>query len=135
MDKKVLVIEDDEIILECIGVMLEAEGIEVLTTQSGRKGLELGHTEKPDLVVTDLHMPEVTGFDVLKGLKRNPETARVPFLVITADTSPSVKQRCEELGVDAFLLKPFGPDVLMDTVIKLLQHGPSPARNGRFNHH
>lgn len=130
MGKRVLIIEDDEIILECIGVMLEAEGMEVLSTRSGQQGLELGRTEKPDLVVSDLHMPEVNGFDVLKGLKRNPETARVPFLVITADSSPSVKQRCEELGVDAFILKPFGPDLLMDTVKDLLQQDKSAGRNG-----
>lgn len=117
---KALVIENDATILECISVMLEAEGLDVLEAKDGPSGLQLTRQHLPDLVVSDLYMGGMSGIDIFEQLRADPRTGVIPFMFITADARESVRERCLALGADAFLLKPFTFDEFIDTAKPLL---------------
>ena len=118
--KKALIIENDAIIRECIAVMYEAEGLEVISAHDGETGLELTHAHRPDLVVSDLYMVGLSGIDIFERLRDDPRTGNIPFMFITADARAAVREQCLALGADAFLLKPFTYDELMDATRSLL---------------
>jgi len=81
---KILIVDDDHSAVELIAVRLLALGSTVLRAYGGRDGIEVARQERPDLIVLDLMMPEVNGFDVVEALKEHPETSRIPILVVTA---------------------------------------------------
>ena len=118
--KKALVIENDAIIRECIQVMYESEGLEVISARDGETGLELTHEHQPDLVVSDLYMVGLSGIDIFERLRADPRTGHIPFMLITADARASVREECLGMGADAFLLKPFTYDELMRVTRSLL---------------
>ncbi|MFQ5569566.1 MAG: response regulator [Rhodothermales bacterium] len=120
MRKKALIIENDPTIRECIEVMYEAEGLEVISASDGATGLELSRRHVPDLVVSDLYMVGCSGIDLFEQLREDPHTGDIPFLFITADARDAVREHCLALGADAFLLKPFTFDELMDVTRTLL---------------
>ncbi|HMB90484.1 MAG TPA: response regulator [Rhodothermales bacterium] len=121
MAKTALVIENDPTILECIEVMFEAEGLEVISARNGEAGIALSREHKPDLVVSDLYMVGLSGIDILDQLRSDPATGQIPFMFITADARDVVRQQCLAKGADAFLLKPFTFDQFIDTAMALLQ--------------
>src|SRR5437016_6521034 len=82
--KKALIIEDDAVIRANILDLLDAEGYETLAAPNGRVGLELAMEKRPDLIICDIRMPEVSGFDVLKGIRASPETRAIPFIFLSA---------------------------------------------------
>lgn len=121
MAKTALVIENDPTILECIEVMFEAEGLEVISARNGEAGIALGRAHQPDLVVSDLYMVGLSGIDILERLRSDPATDHIPFMFITADARDIVRQQCLAKGADAFLLKPFTFDQFIDTAMSLLK--------------
>ena len=84
--KKILIVDDDPLVLELMQAVLEPEGFTVLKTGSGREGIALAREHRPHLIVLDLLMPDVDGFQVLNELKRAPLTASIPILVLTCKT-------------------------------------------------
>ena len=120
MKKKALVIENDATIRECIEVMYEAEGLDVFSAADGQAALELSRQHALDLVVSDLYLAGLSGIDIFEQLRAHPDTQDVPFMFITADARDSVRRRCLALGAEAFLLKPFTFDQLMQTTWRLL---------------
>ncbi|MDX1546727.1 MAG: response regulator [Rhodothermales bacterium] len=120
MRKKALVIENDPTIRECIEVMYEAEGLDVITAPDGEHALELTRQHAPDLIVSDLYLARLSGIDIFEALRADPDTGGIPFMFITADARESVRERCLALGAEAFLLKPFTFDQLMDATHALL---------------
>ncbi len=121
MPKKALVIENDPTILECIEVMFEAEGLEVISARDGQAGLELSRRHAPDLVVSDLYMAGLSGIDIFEQLRQDPRTGGIPFMFITADAREAVREQCLALGADAFLLKPFTFEQFISTALALLK--------------
>ena len=119
--KKALIIENDAIIRECIEVMYQSEGLDVLSARDGEIGIRLAHEHQPDLVVSDLYMVGLSGIDIFEQLRADPDTVDIPFLFITADARDSVRQHCMALGANAFLLKPFTFDQLMKVTRTLLE--------------
>lgn len=120
MQKRILIIEDDPIIRECLAALFDAEGYAILESADGRTGALLYMQQSPDLVITDLHMPGMDGVQVIKTI-RGHATQQVPILAMTADPSPALKRQCETAGIDGYLLKPFDPDALLATAAGLLQ--------------
>ena len=118
--KKALIIENDAIIRECIQVMYESEGLEVVSARDGETGFELSLEHAPDLVVSDLYMVGLSGIDLFKRLRADQRTGKIPFMFITADARSAVREECLALGADAFLLKPFTFDELMCKTRSLL---------------
>jgi two-component system alkaline phosphatase synthesis response regulator PhoP len=118
---KVLVIDDEPDVLMLCRVNLEHAGHAVLIAESGEAGLELAMTERPDLIVLDLMMPTMDGFQVLEELAGAAVTRDVPVLILTARTRQDDKVRGWRAGADAYITKPFTPATLVTDVERLEQ--------------
>jgi type IV pilus assembly protein PilB len=113
---RVLVTDDDPITRMLVKLLLEKEQFEVLEAVNGQQAVEIAVRERPDLVMIDLHMPQMDGYDAIAKMRRDLSLATMPILVLTAEEGPGVEQRVLELGADDYLLKPFDPAVLQSRV-------------------
>ncbi len=104
-DKKVLIVEDDDFLLQMYVTKLELEGFKVVEATNGLQGLKMAQREKPDLILLDLNLPELSGFEVLAQLKRDDETKNIKVLVLTNYSQKDNIDRCLELGADDYLIK------------------------------
>lgn len=120
MAQKVLIIDDDVDTLKLVGLMLQKEGYQIVAANSGFQGLEQAETENPDLILLDIMMPEMDGYEVSKRLRANPLTADVPILMFTAKTQLDDKVTGFEAGADDYLTKPAHPAELSAHVKALL---------------
>jgi DNA-binding response OmpR family regulator len=118
MPKKILVIDDEPKIVEICQDYLKAAGFQVVTAGDGEQGLDLARTEKPDLVVLDLMLPEMDGLDVCRALRRESD---VPVIMLTARVEESDKLIGLELGADDYITKPFSPRELVARVRVVLR--------------
>ncbi|MGC9451804.1 MAG: LytR/AlgR family response regulator transcription factor [Oceanipulchritudo sp.] len=112
----ILIMEDDESVRLPVVDLLEAEGFTVLTAEDGKKGIELARKEQPDLIISDIMMPEVDGYGVFETLQKDPHTAVIPFIFLTAKTDPSDIREGLGLGADDYITKPFEPEDLIDSI-------------------
>jgi DNA-binding response OmpR family regulator len=103
--KRVLLVEDDDALAGVYLVRLQAEGFDVKRVANGEEALAAATTFKPDLVLLDVMMPKVSGFDVLDILRNTPETANLKIVMLTALSQDADRKRAEELGVDDYLVK------------------------------
>lgn len=103
--KRILFVEDDDALANVYLVRLQAEGFEVQRVNNGEDALASAISFKPDLVLLDVMMPKVSGFDVLDILRNTPETANLKIIMLTALSQDSDKQRAQDLGVDEYLVK------------------------------
>lgn len=117
----ILVIEDDAIVRANILELLEAEEFEVIGAPNGRQGVQLASLHLPDLIICDVMMPELDGYGVLKALRASPETARIPFIFLTAKAERLDWRQGRELGADDYLTKPCTPDELLDAISTRLE--------------
>lgn len=131
MGRSVVVVEDDEFILEFLELVFAAETMEVIRARDGIQGIEVVERYRPDAIVCDLHMAGMTGLDVLQRIRNNPAVANIPFVVMTADQDPALRQQCVERGADALVLKPFDPDLLVDTLKGLMRNRDRPPTGRR----
>ena len=121
MAKKILIIEDDPIALELIEYTLQQEGYETLTALNGVEGLAKARDEKPDLVVLDVMLPGLDGFEVCHRLRAESETARLPILMLSAKAREvDIDTGCR-MGADIYLAKPMDPSALVVQVRTLLE--------------
>lgn len=120
MDKaKVLVVEDDRVIAEGLVQVLEATGYEVIWASDGEQGLYEARTQAPDVIILDIMMPEMNGFEVTTELRRQGD--HVPIIVLSARTETGDKVRGLDLGADDYLTKPFDLDELLARVRRQLK--------------
>lgn len=103
--KKILLVEDDEALSAVYYSRLELEGFEVLAVNNGEKALSTAVQFRPDLILLDIMMPKISGFDVLDILRNTPDTANIRVIILTALSQPKDKERAEMLGVDDYLVK------------------------------
>lgn len=119
--KKILVIEDEtqsrEMFLEC----LEAEGFDVIGAENGCVGVQMAQEVLPDLVICDIRMPELDGYGVLTTLRQNPVTAMIPFIFVTAGSTPSEHRYGMALGADDYLTKPCTAEDLLMAIAKVCE--------------
>ena len=122
---KILVIEDEYQMRVNIATILEMEDFQVLCAENGRLGLELARAEKPDLILCDLMLPELDGEAVLEHLQREPGTAQIPFVLLTARGQTAFVKKTFPLSSDRYLAKPVSAQELLDTIQKqLLRNSP-----------
>ena len=114
--EKILLIEDDSKLSEAIAELLSMENYNVIIAKNGYVGIETANREMPDLIVCDILMPGINGYDVLAALKQNPHTYPIPFLFLTALSDSGNLRYGMELGADDYLTKPFEEDVLLRSV-------------------
>ena len=130
---RILVVEDDEDILQLLVYTLESAGYEVVAVRDGGEGLEAARRRKPELVVLDLMLPTVDGFEVCRELKRTPETAATPVIMLTARGEEVDRIVGLELGADDYVVKPFSPRELTLRVRAVLKRiSPEPQERNRW---
>jgi DNA-binding response OmpR family regulator len=117
--KRILLVEDDDAIANVYLMRLQAEGFDVRRVGNGEDALAAALSYKPDLVLLDVMMPKVSGFDVLDILRNTPETANLKIIMLTALSQDSDKERAESLGVDDYLVK---SQVVIADVIERIKH-------------
>jgi len=120
MAQKILIIDDDIDTLKLVGLMLQKQGYQIVAANNGYQGLEQAETENPDLILLDVMMPELDGYEVTKRLRANPLTANTPILMFTAKTQLDDKVSGFEAGADDYLTKPTHPSELSAHVKALL---------------
>src|SRR3990170_559992 len=129
MSLKVLVCDDEMHIVRLIQVNLERQGFEVITAFDGKEGLEKVKSEKPNMVVLDVMMPYMDGFEVLKVLRRDPETETLPVIMLTAKAQDKDVFEGYHYGADMYLTKPFNPMELV-TFVKRIAAGADEDKSG-----
>ncbi len=117
----VLVADDDPVILELVRLTLGTQGYEVLTASSGVETIRTALTHKPDLIILDILMPEMDGYEVMRLLKSSEETNNIPIIVLTAYASEAGALVSWMEGADGYLAKPFNPDELLMLVERVLR--------------
>jgi two-component system alkaline phosphatase synthesis response regulator PhoP len=123
MPAKILVCDDERHIVRLIQVNLERQGYNVVTAYDGKEGLEKVRAEKPDLCVLDVMMPYMDGFEVLKNIRRDPDTEATPVIMLTAKAQDKDVFEGYSYGADMYLTKPFNPMELISFVKRILQGG------------
>jgi two-component system alkaline phosphatase synthesis response regulator PhoP len=113
---RVLVTEDEPITRMLVKLLLERENFQVLEATNGREAIEIATREHPDLLLMDLNMPEMDGYQALERLRRNFAMSTLPVVVLTAEDGPGVEKRVLEAGADDYIVKPFDPEILLSRV-------------------
>jgi len=113
---KILVIEDDPQVRDVIVDILDAEDFSPFSAQDGQSGLTVVRENRPDLIICDVMMPEMDGYEVLERLRHDPDTATIPFIFLTAKSEKLDIRRGMELGADDYLTKPFTREELLGTI-------------------
>lgn len=116
----VLVVEDDPTILQLLEVNFEMEGFTVLRAEDGMLGLEAARAKQPDVIVSDVMMPNMSGLEMVTELKADPDTAGIPVILLSAKAQGSDVRQGIEAGADDYVTKPFEPLDLIDRVNSLL---------------
>ena len=119
MAKKILAVDDERHIVRLVQVNLERAGYEVVTANDGKEALEKVAGENPDLVVLDVMMPYMDGFEVLQNLRRDPSTRDIPVIMLTAKAQDADVFKGWQSGVDMYLTKPFNPMELLSFVKRI----------------
>jgi CheY-like chemotaxis protein len=118
---RVLVVDDEPDVLLLCRLNLQQQGHEVLEAPNGGAALDVVRSQLPDLIVLDLMLPGIDGYEVLETLAKDDSTAKIPVLVLTAKSLRADRERSRQLGAAAFLTKPFLPAELCDMVDELLK--------------
>jgi len=121
MAKKILAVDDERAIVRLVQVNLERQGYQVVTAFDGKEALEKVESERPDLIVLDVMMPYMDGFEVLQNLKKNPNTRDIPVIMLTAKAQDADVFRGWQSGVDCYLTKPFNPMELIAFVKRIFK--------------
>jgi two-component system, OmpR family, phosphate regulon response regulator PhoB len=120
---RVLVVDDEPDVLLLCRLNLQQRGHELLEAADGSTALEIARELHPDVIVLDLMLPGISGYDVLEALQRDAETTDIPVLVLTAKSLRADRERSHGLGASAFLTKPFLPNELCEMVDSLVAPG------------
>ena len=124
MNQRILIVEDDPSALRLIEFALQQERYEVTTATNGLTGLKKAQNEKPDLVILDLMLPGLDGFEICSRLRQEPETAQTPILILSAKTHESDISTARDVGADAYLTKSGDPSEIVAQVQTLLSQKP-----------
>ncbi len=118
--KTVLIIEDEEDAAELFAEMMRVSGFRVLKTSNSAPAISMMIAEKPDVIILDIMMPEISGLDILRQMRRSPELANIPVVVVSAKSMPADIKNGMEAGASTYLTKPVGFLDLKDAVERAL---------------
>jgi len=123
MRNRVLVVEDDPDLVELLRFNLGSAGFSISTASNGAEALKMARSNSPDLILLDLMLPELDGFAVCEILRRDPATAEVPIIMLTALSSELARFTGLECGANDYITKPFSPKKLVSRVSEMLSAG------------
>ena len=123
MAARVLIIEDNKANLELVEYLLKASGYTTLTARDGEEGVAAARKEHPDLIICDLQMPIMDGYEVLRELKKDPLLRSIPVVAVTALSMPGDRNNVLTAGFDGYLSKPIDPETFVRTVEGFLPPG------------
>ncbi len=118
---RILVVEDEQANLATIRDLLNFEGYEVLEARNGRDGVEVATANKPDIILLDMRMPEMDGYEVARQLKTGPETKEIPIIALTGNAMDEQRREAMDAGCDDFIAKPVDFDNLLDRITVALK--------------
>lgn len=118
--KKILIVEDEESLLKLESILLSSKGYSVVGVMDGKAALEEVKTNPPDLVVLDVMLPEMDGFEVCRRIKENPETSSIPIVMLTAKKSNNDVERGKQSGAEAYITKPFKSAKVIEVIESLI---------------
>ena len=130
MTEKILIIDDDVDTLRLVGLMLQRQGYQIVAASNGSQGLAKAFDERPDLILLDVMMPDMDGYEVTRRLRKNPTTATVPILMFTAKTQLDDKVTGFEVGADDYLTKPVNRQELLSALKRWIAR---PNANGALS--
>jgi two-component system cell cycle response regulator DivK len=120
MSKRVLVIEDHEENRRIVRYLLASAGIDMLEALTGEQGVEMAEKERPDLILMDIQLPGLDGYEATRRIKGNPELRRIPIIVVTSYALSGDDVKAFEAGCDAYVTKPFVPRELLAKIREFL---------------
>lgn len=120
MDKKVLIVEDNELNMKLFHDLLEANGISSVQTREGKKAVDMAREHKPDLIIMDIQLPEISGLEITKLLKSDEELAHIPVIAVTAFAMKGDEQKIREGGCEDYVSKPISVSKFIGVVRKHL---------------
>ncbi|MCB9800383.1 MAG: response regulator [Candidatus Omnitrophica bacterium] len=121
MSKRILIVDDEAAVLKLTVLILKLAGHDVITAQDGQEAVQRAVEEKPDLILLDIRMPKMDGFEVFKKLHSSAETQNIPVIYSTADSSISFEELPSELKAEDILLKPYTADELSQKIQRWLK--------------
>ena len=124
---KLLLVDDEPSIVKMVGKRLEVEGFEVEIAMDGQDGLAKAQNGKPDLIILDLMLPKLNGYEVCTMLKQDGRHKHIPVIIFTAKTQDKDEKMALECGADAFVRKPFRAQELVEKIKGLIENGSKPA--------
>lgn len=130
MPKTILIVEDNELNKKLFRDLLEAHGFLTVETSNGLEALEMARTHKPDLVVMDIQLPEVSGLEVTKWMKEDDGLRHIPVLAVTAFAMKGDEQRIREGGCEGYVSKPISVTGFVETIKTLLDEREDGQKNG-----
>ena len=133
MDKKILVVEDDPATLRLVDYTLRHKGYQVLTASNGLEGMRKVQNEKPDLVILDVMLPGIDGFEICHRLRSEPDTAQMLIMMFSAKAQEIDKDTGLRVGADDYLTKPVDPGELVNRVEGLLARKAGERRRPKFS--
>ncbi len=117
---KILVVDDEADLVRLIGYALQIEGYDIVTATNGQDALRAVQSERPDLVVLDVMLPDLSGVEVCRRLRDQPATAHLPIMMLSARSQVSDKVKALQAGADEYITKPYNPDELLQTIHALI---------------
>ncbi len=123
MAKRVMIVEDNELNMKLFNDLLESQNYETIQTSNGLEALDLARKHRPDLILMDIQLPEVSGLEVTKWLKEDDELARIPVIAVTAFAMKGDEERIRQGGCEAYISKPISVLKFLETVKNYLGDG------------
>jgi len=120
-EKTVLIVEDNELNMKLFHDLLDAHGYKTLQTKDGMEALEIARNHRPDLILMDIQLPEVSGLEVTKWLKEDDELATIPVIAVTAFAMKGDEEKIREGGCEAYIAKPISVGQFLETVRRFLE--------------
>lgn len=118
--KKILIVEDNELNMKLFHDLLEVHGYTTLQTKDGREALELAREHRPDLILMDIQLPEVSGLEVTKWIKADDDLKSIPVIAVTAFAMKGDEEKIRSGGCEAYIAKPISVNSFLDTIQKVL---------------
>ncbi|OXE37632.1 MAG: two-component system response regulator [Phenylobacterium zucineum] len=119
--QKILIVEDNELNMKLFHDLLDAQGYQILQTREGLQALSIAREHRPDLILMDIQLPEISGLEVTKWLKEDDDLAPIPVVAVTAFAMKGDEERIREGGCEAYISKPISVSHFLETIRRLLE--------------